>query len=528
MLTILSSVLGGLGLFLLGMALMTDGLASLAGGSLRKHLADSTRTRRRAVFSGAWITATVQSSSATTLATIGFVSAGLLSFESAIGVVIGANIGTTSTGWLVSLFGLKFSIAKLALPMIGVGALMRLLAKGRKVHLGTVIAGFGLIFVGIDFLQAGMEGLAEHLNPAEYALPGLWGRLVLVLIGLLMTVVMQSSSAAVATTLAALAGGTLTVDQAAALVVGQNVGTTVTAVIGAVGASVPARRTAVVHVIFNLTTGLIAFLMLPAFTHLVTQTMEQWAPHDHALTIAAFHTAFNVLGALIFYPLTPYVARFVEAVVREEEGDLLRYLHPGLHQLPDVAVAAVRQSLVASTLLLLKSAGARLLGAGQERKATYQEIRNALERMTAFLGDTSIAVQNESIMRRRIAVLHTLDNLAVVIEELEDPIDLVRAVHSPRVGVEMKRVSADLERMRLDLEEDERLDPIVAEELLAEYSELSKSTRPVILNDMATGNVKTSEALLDLAVQRWIERLLRHLWRAMIHLEEAADSPPGD
>ncbi|MFP5380591.1 MAG: Na/Pi symporter, partial [Vicinamibacteria bacterium] len=178
---------------------------------------------------GAGITALVQSSSATTLATIGFVSAGLLSLPNAIGVVIGANIGTTATGWLVSLLGLKLSIGKIAMPLIGVGALLRLLARERLAQAGLALAGFGVIFVGIDALQAGMAALAGRVDPAQFPVAGLAGRLLLVLLGVLMTVIMQSSSAAVATTLTALSGGAITLDQAAALVIGQNVGTTVTA-----------------------------------------------------------------------------------------------------------------------------------------------------------------------------------------------------------------------------------------------------------------------------------------------------------
>jgi len=242
MTAMLSTILGGIGLFLLGMILLTDGLKALAGDSLRRVLARFAGGRLSSLAAGAGVTALVQSSSATTLTTIGFVSAGLLTFEQALGVILGANLGTTSTGWLVSILGLKFSISKVALPLVGIGALTRLLSRERLANLGLALAGFGLIFVGIDTLQLGMEGLSARIDPGSFPDASLQGRLLLVLIGVFMTVVLQSSSAAVATTLMALHAGTIDLTQAAALVVGQNVGTTVTAALGSIGATVAAEN----------------------------------------------------------------------------------------------------------------------------------------------------------------------------------------------------------------------------------------------------------------------------------------------
>lgn len=166
----LALLLGGIGLFLLGMTLLTDGLKVLAGDALRRVLARFTGGPTRAMLSGAALTALIQSSSATTLATIGFVSAGLLTFQQAVGLVFGANLGTTSTAWLVSLLGLKLSVSAVALPLVGVGALARLLARDRWAAAGTALSGFGLVFVGIDTLQAGMADLAAQIDPE--ALPG--------------------------------------------------------------------------------------------------------------------------------------------------------------------------------------------------------------------------------------------------------------------------------------------------------------------------------------------------------------------
>ena len=196
---------------------MTDGLKAVAGDSLRAILARFTGGPVTAVMTGVAITLVVQWSSATVLMTIGFVSAGLLTFAQSVGVIFGANLGTTSTGWLVALLGLRFSISAVALPLVGIGALARLLTRGRTASMGMVLAGFGLIFVGIDYLQAGMDSFSEHFDPAIFPAETVTGRLVLVGIGIIMTVVLQSSSATVTTTLTALHSGTILPEQAAAL-----------------------------------------------------------------------------------------------------------------------------------------------------------------------------------------------------------------------------------------------------------------------------------------------------------------------
>jgi phosphate:Na+ symporter len=234
-------ILGGIGLFILGMILMTDGLKTLAGDTLRRVLTRFTGGRFRSILTGMCFTAFMQSSHATIIATIGFVSAGLLTFGQSIGIVIGAHIGTTSTGWLVSLVGLKLKISLFVLPLLGIGAMMRLIGKERTAHIGLVLAGFSLIFLGIDTMQTGMKDIAGAIDLSSFTGSTLSGRALLVSVGLVMTILMQSSSAALTITLAALSAGTLTFEQSAALVVGQNVGTTLTAAMAAFGASTPAN-----------------------------------------------------------------------------------------------------------------------------------------------------------------------------------------------------------------------------------------------------------------------------------------------
>jgi phosphate:Na+ symporter len=227
------SVLGGVGLFLLGMSVMTNGLKALAGSRLRTTLSKPAATPLSGAFWGAFVTLIVQSSSATTMTTIGLVSAGLLTFSQGLGLVFGANVGTTGTGWLIALIGVRVSLTAAALPLIFVGALIKLLGRGRVSAAGAALAGFALVLLGLTTLQQGMSGLAERLHPADLPAvfgPGvswwssLLGLLALVVAGLAMTAVMQSSTAAIAVTLSAHYAGAVGLDQACALIIGQNIG----------------------------------------------------------------------------------------------------------------------------------------------------------------------------------------------------------------------------------------------------------------------------------------------------------------
>src|SRR5215475_10085021 len=248
------SALGGVGLFLLGMTVMTEGLKALAGSALRTVLSKAAATPLLGSFWGAVVTLLVQSSSATTMTTIGLVSAGLLTFQQGLGLVFGANVGTTGTGWLVALIGVRVSLTAAALPMIFVGALTKLLGSGRVSGAGAALAGFGLVLFGLTTLQQGMGGLAERLHPedlpAVLAAPGvawwssLLGVLALVAVGLLTTAVMQSSTAAIAVTLSAYFTGAIGLDQGCALIIGQNIGTATSSAMAAIGASSTAKRLA--------------------------------------------------------------------------------------------------------------------------------------------------------------------------------------------------------------------------------------------------------------------------------------------
>lgn len=321
MLLTIGSLLGGLGLFLLAMKMITDGLRMAAGHSLRDMLGRWTSSPMRGVVAGGSITAVVQSSSAVTVATIGFVNAGLLDLYHALGVVYGANVGTTITGWLVAAMGFKIKVEAFALPMVGIGMLMRLTGAGeRRGAIGEAIAGFGLFFIGIDMLRGAFEAASATIQIPDTATERFGGVLLLVGIGFLMTLLTQSSSAAIAVILTAATGGVIDLNSAAAMVIGANVGTTSTAVFAAIGATPNAKRVAGAHILFNVITGLIALLILPVLLWLVDLTSHVFGLEKiPAVTLALFHTVFNIFGVLLLWPFTARLTRFLETRFRSIE-----------------------------------------------------------------------------------------------------------------------------------------------------------------------------------------------------------------
>jgi len=327
------TVLGGVGLFLLGMTIMTGGLKGLAGSALRTALSKAAATPLRGSFWGAIVTLLVQSSSATTMTTIGLVSAGLLTFRQGLGLVFGANVGTTGTGWLVALIGVRVSLTAAALPMIFIGALIKLLGRGRVSGAGAALAGFGLVLFGLTTLQQGMGGLAERLHPAD--LPavlagpdaGWWGSmlgvLALVAVGLVMTALMQSSTAAIAVTLSAYYAGAVGLDQACALIIGQNIGTATSSALAAIGASTTAKRLAIAYVLFKLIAAAIALALFPVVTRLLVRASSAI---DGVTLLAGYHTAYNVVGVLVLLPVIDRFSRLVERILPERGSPLTRCL----------------------------------------------------------------------------------------------------------------------------------------------------------------------------------------------------------
>lgn len=341
---IFSDLIGGIGLFLLGMHLMTNGMKQAAGQGLKQALESATNSPVKGLSAGILITALVQSSSAVTVATIGFVNAGLLKLRQSITVIYGCNIGTTMTGWLVALIGFKIKISAFALPLIGVGMLLKLLGGERRVsHIGMAMAGFGLFFVGLDFLKGAFDGL-ENAVPIADISHSAAGLLLFVLAGFILTFLMQSSSAAMAITLSLTAAGAIPIASAGALVIGANLGTTSTAMLSVIGATSNAKRIASAHVIFNLITGVIGVLMLVLFSGLINNDLHNI---DLVILLAAFHTLFNVVGVAVMWPLSDKLVDFLNQRFRSQEEALghPQFLDDNVLASPVLAIEAMSKEL---------------------------------------------------------------------------------------------------------------------------------------------------------------------------------------
>ena len=346
----LGSLIGGLGLFMLGMKLMTDGLKFAAGSSLSTILEKWTSTALKGILSGALITALVQSSGAVTVAMIGFVNAGLMKLGQALIVIYGSNIGTTMTGWLVVIVGFKIDIKAFALPLVGVGMLLYLLFGGqRRGAIGEALAGFGLFFLGIDVLKVTFEGLGAGVNLQAYADMGVLGLVVFVAIGAVITVLMQSSSASMAITLTSVAGGLIPIEGAAAMVIGANIGSTSTAMFAAIGATPSAKRVAAAHIVFNVATGLVALILLPFLLYGLARAGHLLGIDEGPVTmLALFHTVFNILGVGLMLPFTGKLVRALEKRFRTELEDAVRprHLDHTLVSTPALALDALGMELV--------------------------------------------------------------------------------------------------------------------------------------------------------------------------------------
>lgn len=517
----IAQLIGGIGLFLLGMLLLTDGLKAAAGEALKRILVRFTGRPASAFVSGLTLTVLVQSSSATTLATIGFVSAGLLTFAQAIGIVIGGSVGTTITGWLVSLLGLKLSVGKLALPLVGIGALMRLVLRGRVASLGLALAGFGLIFVGIDALQDGMGGLAGRVRPDSFPQATVSGRLLLVLMGVVLTVVMQSSSAAMATTITAFHAGTVNLDQALMLVIGASIGTTVTAALASIGASVPARRTALAHILFNSFAGAIGFLIEPVFALAVRhfEARGEFAPG--ALSLAVFHTSFNVLGAAVTLPMVERLGRMVIRLVPDRGPVLTRHLDGSLLEVPEVAIEAVRRTLVDCAGELLGEIRRRLAAGWPRESASLLSIQAALRETRAFLGRVPTFLPSDGRVNPRLALVHALDHLDQLVNEAARPVALTVAQDArlESVRVKLRGLLESAEDLLKATGEPGALE--VVKNLAAEIAGLRRSGREAILDETAHGRLSPERASRLLDSVRWMDGAAYHVWRGAHHLTGA-------
>lgn len=526
MLEVVVQLFGGIGLFLIGMSLMTDGLKEMAGDTLRIWLSKFTGSTFKAICSGVGLTLIVQSSTATTLATIGFVSAGILTLTQAIGVVIGANIGTTSTGWIVALLGVKFSITNIALPLIGFGAILKLLMPGRWSLFGLSIAGFGLIFFGIDLLQVAMSGFAEHVDLSIFSNDRLSTQLILVLVGIVMTVILQSSSAAITATIAALASGAIDFQQAILLVIGQNIGTVATAILAAIGSTINAKRTAFVHVMFNVVSALFAFILLrPLFVWIYQHDtlVSQW---DDVIVVAAFHTAFSLMGALIFIPLMKPFEQIIIKLIPDKTPSILHYLDRSSLSVPTLAISAASKVIHHSILSALGMLNQAIQEAVLPSNMNLKQLDDAIHGVQFYLEQMPVS-ENQVDQVRLVELLRLMVYLRVLRSDLSHVNFAVEIRIQPaiyQIGLDYSYVLQQYLIEGVVLNDADKMNNLSQEMLyLKKWTEdQNLEIRNSILEYVSLNHLNAAKGLELLAAQRWLARTIAHTQRLANVLYENA------
>ncbi len=335
-------VLGALAFFIYGMKIMSEGIQKAGGVQLRKVLSMMTRNRFLGVLSGFLVTAFVQSSSATTVMTVSFANAGLLSLVEAAGLIMGANIGTTITGWIISVLGFQVKLHTLSIPIFAIAVPLLFINKGKVKFWGEFLIGFAILFLGLQFLQESIPTLQNDSETlaflSSFANWGFLSGIIFMLFGAITTFIVQSSSAAMALTLVMSANGWIPLEVAATMVLGQNIGTTATAEIAALVGNVFAKRAARIHSLFNLLGVCWMFLILPFFLDFLDSILQQTIYTNSAYTdaqnvplaLSAFHTIFNILNTVIFIGLLPKLVDLASKTVKsrgeKDEINRLNYL----------------------------------------------------------------------------------------------------------------------------------------------------------------------------------------------------------
>lgn len=338
------------------MFFLEDGFRAFTGGVLEKLLAKTTGSLLKSITFGVVTTTVMQSSSLVSVITISFLSAGLIGLAAGIGIIFGANLGTTTGAWLIAGLGLKVNISAYAMPMLAF-AIILVFQKSKSLKgVGYVLAGLGLLFLGIHHMKVGFETFRETIDLTQFALTGYLGLFVFTLVGVAATVIMQSSHATLVLIITALSVGQISYENALALAIGANIGTTITAIIGAMSANFMGKRLAAAHLIFNVTTGLIAIVFISQIVWMVDEIAAGVGIRgdDFTLKLAVFHTVFNAIGVLVMIPFVQNLVNLLEKVIPAKVPQLVepKFLNDSTIEFPETLVTAVRNE----TLYLYENA----------------------------------------------------------------------------------------------------------------------------------------------------------------------------
>ncbi len=390
------TIAAGIAILLFGMVMLEEGFKVFTKGPLKNILKKATNKVYKSITAGAFVTALIQSSSLVTVITISFISAGLISLSGGIGLIFGANIGTTATAWLVAGLGLKIKISALAMPMLVFGLVFSFQKKASYKGIGNVLAGLGFFFLGVYYMKEGFDVFKEYIDLTEYAVSGYLGVILFTFIGIVITTILQSSSATLVLIITAMAAGQVEYENALALAIGANVGTTITAILGSVKSNVAGKRLAGAHIIFNSITGIIAIAFIFQLADLVTFLSNKVGitETNYTLKLALFHTIFNVIGVVVMIPLIKPLERLLLRFIGdkvEDDFDKPKFLNKHILEFPDSSIAA----LVKESKYLYKNAifeiVAHALSIHREDIKSDQKIKKIIK---ASQEDMNVDVEN--------------------------------------------------------------------------------------------------------------------------------------
>lgn len=516
----LIEVLGGLGLFLLGMIVMTEALRALAGEMIRNVLMRFTRNPLSGAITGTISTAILQSSSATTVAAVGFVSAGLITFSESLGIIFGANIGSTITGWIVALIGFKLKLTTLMLPLIFVGVVLRLSGNKKLSNIGMGMAGFGLVFVGISTLQHGMVNLHDIVTPEIFPTDTLAGRLKLVAIGITITIITQASSVGVAMAITALFTGAINFEQAASLVIGMDVGTTVTAAIATIGGSVNSKRTGFSHVIYNVLTAIGALIILTPYTLFLEKYFPQALVDNAEIALVTFHSTFNTLGVILILPFTHRFARFVQTIIPDKTDVYTDSLDRKFLSEPDLALTASEASIRHELDALLKHLTAMLEEREDDKKVNLTTLQAAIDETHAYIDLIHLDRSTKPTWDILLSTIHSLDHMQRLHERCEEDEDRAIAVKlTPELKNYSHELKCNVKQIMDDIEMNHWSD---AEQRASEFANMinskARDIRQQIMANVAEGQINVIEGTDSLEGLRWLRRVSTHILR-IIHYQ---------
>lgn len=336
-------LLAGLGIFLIGMYMLEDSLKILSGRAFRRMIRLYTNGRYRSIGSGIVVTAILQSSSAASLMVLAFVGAGVMSMQNAIGVILGSNIGTTLTVWIVAIVGFKMKIESFALPFIALGGISLIFTdpSEKPFQVCRLLIGFGFLFLGLDYMKSSVESVSQVLDLSNFPDYGLWLYLI---IGTLFTAIMQASAASIAVVLTALHSGFITFDIGVVMVIGANIGTTITVILGALGGSPAKKRVALSHLLFNIITGIVAFISIKGLVWFVSVIID--IRTNDVMGLALFHTLFNIIGVILFLPFVGLLVKLLFRIFPDIKPVLTLYINNTPVEIIEAATSALRKEII--------------------------------------------------------------------------------------------------------------------------------------------------------------------------------------